>query len=321
MAEDLKPDSVRPRITVAICAWNEADVLADAVASVMNQSLPEHEYDVVVVDNRSTDGTGRILEELRGVYGRRFRSCREEQPGLSYARNRALVEAKAPLVAFIDADALAEPAWLAAIVESFADRERVGAVGGPVRIRWDRPRPHWWDDRLGEAMNEFQPHDKPRKLEYPHYPYGTNLAVRVSAVRDLGGFDAGLGRCGSNLCAGEDGELCLRLERAGWEVRFVPDALVHHRTIASRLRRRYILKRAFNHGRSQYIVESRHGFESGRYLTWPGIAGRLLSAVLRFRVDLPFLKFVLFRIGYHYQRTLFGRRRGAGSIILIPQRL
>ena len=154
MAEDPKPDSVRPRITAAICAFNEADVIADAVASVMNQSLPEHEYDVVVVDNRSTDVTGRILEALRGVYGRRFHSCREEQPGLSYARNRALVEAKAPLVAFIDADALAEPAWLAAIVESFAQRERVGAVGGPVSIRWDRPRPHWWDDRLGEAIRD-----------------------------------------------------------------------------------------------------------------------------------------------------------------------
>ena len=188
--------------------------------------------------------------------------------------------------------------------------ERAGAIGGPVEIRWDHPRPDWWDERLGEALNAWHDGEDAGPLSYPRYPYGTNFAVRADAARSAGGFATALGRRGRRLIAGEEGELCLRLERAGWSIRYTPDAVVHHRTAASRLRRRYILRRALQHGRSQRVVETMHGLESGRYLSWSGIAAKLVGRGVRLDWDLPFLKFILFRVGYQLQRS-FGRGRTA----------
>ncbi len=297
----------------AVCAHNEAGVLAGAVTSLMSQNKPAREYEVVVVDNASTDDTGRVLSELDRRYGRRLRIVREERLGLGHARNRALAEARGPLVSLIDADAVAEPGWLEAIVDAFARSPRVGVVGGPIRIRWDHPRPRWWDERLAEALNEYRQGDEPHQLHYPRYPYGTNLAVRVDAAHAVGGFATTLDRQGRRLLAGGDGELCLRLEKAGWETWYEPAAVVHHRTAADRLRRRYIFRRAFHHGRSQYLIEKRHDFESGRYLCLTRILGRTAANLLRRRCDLPYLKFILFRAGYHYQRTLSRLRQAEGN--------
>ena len=302
-----------PVITAVICAHNEAGFLEDAVDSLMGQSLPAFEREVLVIDNASTDGSDAVLAKLGRRHGRRrLRTVREERLGLCHARNRALAEASAPLVALIDADAVADPRWLDAIVRTFARGPEIGAVGGPIRIRWDHPTPRWWTDRLAEALNEYRPAEQSVQLHYPRYPYGTNLAVRVDAAQAAGGFDPRLDRQGRHLLAGGDGELCLRLEKAGWTTWYEPQALVHHRTTANRLRRRYIFRSAFHHGRSQYLIEHRHGFESGRYLSWPGIAGHLVSALGRGRLDLPCVKFILFRAGYHWQRTFTrpsGRRR------------
>lgn len=311
----------RARITVAICAHNEAPYLADCVASVMRQTfvrLSPH-YEVVVIDNRSTDSTPALLADLQRMYGGRLAVYCEERLGLSHARNRALREASAPLVAFLDADAVAEPDWLEGVLEAFSHSDRVGAVGGPVRVQWDHPRPRWWSAPLDEALNAFEPGDGSMRLSYPHYPYGTNFAVRVRAMERVrgvggeGGFAAALGRSGASLGAAEDGEVCLRLERAGWEIRLAPSAVVHHRTAPARLTRRYVLRRAFYHGRSQRLVEAMHDFESGRYLSWKRLASTLLARGLRGRFDLPFLKFILFRAGYQWQRTFGGRRPSRAS--------
>jgi hypothetical protein len=70
-----------------------------------------------------------------------------------------------------------------------------------------------------------------------------------------------------------------------------------------RLRRRYIMRRAFCPGRSQRLIERLNGFESGRYLSWPGIAAKAAWSALRLRCDLPFWKYLAFRVGYHYERT------------------
>lgn len=282
----------------------------------MRQTLPERDYEVVVVDNASIDATGRVLWELQGRYGRRLRVCREQRTGLSHARNLALAVAGAPIVAFIDADAVADPGWHEGILAAFRQAGPVAVVGGPVRIPWDQPRPRWWSRRLDEALNAYEPGRHPMTLGYPRYPYGTNFALRVDAAGAVGGFATALGRCGRTLAAGEEGELCLRLAQAGWEIRFAPDVVVHHRTLPERLSRRYILRRAFHHGRSQSLIESMHGFKSGRYESWTKMLGMVTTKLLRLRCDLPFLKFVVFRVGYRYQRARTRRRdvpRGNGS--------
>ena len=300
-----------PRLSVAVCAHEEARTVADTVESLLGQTVWPEAVEIILVDNGSRDGTLAVMGRMRNLDPARIRVVGEPRLGLSHARNRALEEARGEIVAFIDADAVADPAWMTALLVAFDADERIGVVGGPVEIRWDHPRPPWWDERLAEALNAWHPGDEAAPLSYPGYPYGTNFAVRAAAAVGCGGFAAALGRQGRRLLAGEEGELCLRMERAGWSVHYTPEAVVHHRTAASRLRRRYILRRALQHGRSQRMLETMHGIDSGRYLSWPGIVARLLRQGIRLDLDLPFLKFILFRIGYQYQRS-FGPRTPHG---------
>lgn len=288
-------------VTVCICAHNEADVLADAVESAMAQRMSADQYEVLVVDSASEDGTGQLLCSLGAKWGARMRWVRADQPGLSQARNCGLAEADGAIVAYLDADAVADPGWLSAIVDAFAADRACGAAGGPVHVRWDHDQPTWWRRELDEALNFYNPGASAMGLTYPKYPYGTNLAVRTEAAAALGGFAGGLGRRGRALLAGEDGEMCYRLERAGWSVQFAPDAVVHHRTKADRLTRRFILKRAYQHGRSQRAIECMHGFESGLYPSLGKLIGMLIGRIAMLRCGLPFLKYWLFRVGYRLE--------------------
>lgn len=297
-------DPTRPRITATICAHNAAPFLCDVVGSVMDQTLSPADYDVLVVDNDSTDDTGEVIASLSRDYADRLRAVSEPNRGLSNARNKALTSATAPIVAFIDADAVADRDWLRRVLEVFDESPRAGVVGGTILVQWDQPRPRWWDSRLDEAMGFFWPADEKLRTHYPRYPYGGNFAVRQEAIRQAGAYLPDLGRQGKRLLAGEEGELCLRIEGAGWEIWFTPHAIVHHRTAAHRLKRSFIIKRAFHHGRSQRLLESLHGFESGLYLSWPRIALSILRNAIRFDLGLPFLKYIAFRIGYQYQRAL-----------------
>ncbi|MHC5025881.1 MAG: glycosyltransferase family 2 protein [Planctomycetota bacterium] len=280
-----------PRLSVAVCAHNEARTITQTVESLLEQTVWPESVEIILVDNGSTDGTLAVMGRVRNLDPARIRVVREQTLGLSHARNRALEEARGEMTAFIDADAVADPAWITSLLVAFDVDETIAAIGGPVEIRWDHPRPAWWDERLAEALNAWRPAD---------------FTVRTEVARSAGGFATSLGRRGRGLLAGEEGELCLRMERAGHSIHYTPDAVVHHRTAASRLRRRYILRRALQHGRSQRLLETMHGLESGRYLSWPAIAARLCGRGLRFDWDLPFLKFILFRIGYQYQRSIGG---------------
>ena len=277
----------------------------------MAQTLPGDAYEVLVVDNNSTDETPNILRELKERCGHRLRVVSETQQGLSHARNRALADAAAPLVAFLDADSVAEERWLESMADVFDAHPRAGVVGGRIEVQWDAPKPRWWDDRLDEAMGRFSPSDRQTQLQYPRFPYGGNFAVRTAAIDEVGGFLTHLGRSGTGLLAGEEGELCLRMEQDGWEIHYTPAAPVHHRATRERLTRRFILRRAFNHGRSQYLMEARHGFESGLYLSRARVLSNLLANLVRMNWKLPYLKFICFRIGYHYQRTVSDRPQPA----------
>jgi len=292
--------------TVCICAHNEAHVLADAVESVMAQRLSADQYEVLVVDSASTDRTPELLCTLKARWGARLRWVREEESGLSRARNRGLAEADGTIVAFIDADAVADPGWLTAIVDAFHTQANVGAVGGPVNVKWDHDTPKWWRRELDEVFNHYSPCETAARLRYPRYPYGTNLAVRTEAAAALGGFSNGLGRRGRTLLAGEDGEMCLRLEKARWLIWFEPGATVHHRTKAERISKTYILRRAFRHGRSQRAIERMHSFDSGLYPSMWTLIGLLLSRVFTLRCTVLFMKFWLFRAGYRWEGLVGG---------------
>ena len=208
-------------------------------------------FEVIVIDNASTDDTATVAASAGA------RCVREEKLGLSHARNRGIAEAKGEFIAFIDDDAWPEPDWLKELEQAFTDPS-VACAGGRVIPAWKTLSgwPDWLHERL---IGFFTVVDYPdyRKLSYPDYPAGTNMAFRKSILAEVGGFNAELGRSGASLQSGEETDLCLRIEQAGNSIVHTPDAVVHHHVHEGRLTREWVRERCHCQGVSSAIIEKK----------------------------------------------------------------
>jgi glycosyltransferase involved in cell wall biosynthesis len=282
-------------LTAAVCAHNEGRFLAGCLRSLAAQDAAD--FEILVVDNASTDETAELARQFAGREPR-ARVVREEVLGLSAARNRALAEARGQVVAFIDADAVADPAWLSALGRAFREEPAAAVVGGRVLVRWGSPPPRWWAPALDEVFNRFDYPEPRKEMRYPRYPYGTNLAVHVEIGRRLGGFHTRLGRHGQALLAAEEVALCWRAECAGHKVVYTRDALVHHLGRNELATRSYILRRALAHGSSQRLAEKLADIPPGSFPGPLRFAVTLLADAARLRLSLARLKYHAFRLGY-----------------------
>ena len=203
-----------PKVSVVICAYNAADTLDDCLNSLAQLSYPDHE--VIVVNDGSKDDTEAIARRYPFI-----RLITTANNGLSVARNIGLSAAKGAIVAYTDADVRVDPDWLTYLVQPFLQSDVV-AAGGPNVVPPDDP---WiaqcvarapggpthvlFDDRIAE-----------------HVP-GCNLAVRRDALLAIGGFNP------IYLRAGDDVDVCWRLQARGGKIGFAPAALVWHHHRAS----------------------------------------------------------------------------------------
>jgi GT2 family glycosyltransferase len=239
--------------TVAVCTHDRAPVLPRVIEPAVAQARGAG-AEVLVVDNASTDTTPAVLGELARRHAPTLRMVREPELGLSAARNRALAEARGEVVAFLDDDAVPRPGWLPALLAPYAD-PGVACVGGRVLLRFAAPPPPWLGPALFSALSAFDLGDRPRAIRYgdADYPYGANISFRVGAARAQGGFSTRVGLRGANQLQHEETDLCYRLEHAGGEVRYAPDAVVDHWIAGDRLTPAWFLARHSRGGRSAAI--------------------------------------------------------------------
>ncbi len=176
---------------------------------------------------------------------------REPRPGLSHARNRALAACEDDeVVAFVDDDALVGPGWLGRLAAAWeAAAQRVACVGGPVRPRFAGPRPSWLSDAMLPALSmvDYGPHalDLDPALRTV---YGANISFRCGPLRAVGGFDPAFGHRPGRDWFSEEDEAQRALARAGYVIRYVPDAYVWHVVAPARLHPRRLLQRRFRYG-------------------------------------------------------------------------
>jgi GT2 family glycosyltransferase len=251
--ESVKP--VRPDVSVVICAYTEArwDPLVAAVEALVRQTRPPREV-IVVVDHNAglLAGAGSALSCARVVPN-------EDRPGLSGSRNTGVRHATGRIVAFLDDDALPDPAWLETLAAAFEDQAVVGA-GGLALPDWvDGPRPRWLPPEMYWVVG-CSYLGLPTEVAEIRNPIGANMAFRREVLRDAGGFLEGIGRVGTVPLGCEETELAIRVRRmTGGVVLHLPDARVSHRVTASRVTWRYFLARCWSEGLSKALVAGHAG--------------------------------------------------------------
>jgi glycosyltransferase involved in cell wall biosynthesis len=184
----------------------------------------------------------------------KVRVVHEEKLGLSNARNRAIREAAGEYIVFMDDDETPHPDWLRAY-ERLILTERPDALGGRIEVMFeDGERPPWLQDELLGFLGQLDHGHAACCLVDPATPiFGGNFAFRKEVFARIGTFDAGLGRKGVVNVGGEDTEMFRRMIGAGCHVWWVPDAVIHHRIQAAKLRRGYFLDLHFRQGRTEGI--------------------------------------------------------------------
>jgi GT2 family glycosyltransferase len=229
--------------------------LERALDSLEHQSIGDDAFEVIVVDNSSSDDTRSVVEAAVGrVPGLRY--VRHDVIGLSAARNRAIEEARGEVYAILDDDAVASPTWLEVMAAAFERHARAGAIGGRIELIWPGPAPAWISEETAPLYARFDGGPVEREFRFPHMPFGTNLGLRADIVEKVGGFSTELGRVGGSLISGEEAELCFRIATAGYLVMYEPDLQVGHHVLPERVSRRWLLFRSFEQGRTRAIAQA-----------------------------------------------------------------
>ena len=242
--------STATSLTVALCTHNHARRLNKTLLGLARLVPPESPWELLIVDNASTDDTAQLVASPGWrTPGTKVRVVREERLGVSNARNRAISEASGEYVVFMDDDETPDPQWLRAY-ERIILAHRPDSLGGRIEVQLeDSNRPSWLQDELLGFLGRLDYGGTTRPLTEFDTPIFTgNAGFLKETFARIGLFDAGLGRRGANNTGGEDVDIYRRMIRAGCSVWWVPDAVIHHRVTAGKLRRSYFLDLHFRQG-------------------------------------------------------------------------
>jgi glycosyltransferase involved in cell wall biosynthesis len=238
-------------ISAVICTHNRDKYIGKAIASLIDQTLDKDSYEIIVVDNRSTDNTASIIKEMEST-STNIKYILEENLGLSIARNTGWQNARGRYIAFLDDDAAASPSWLARIVECFeTGDESVAEVGGRVDPIWQTPPPSWLTTPLKHSLALVDWGDSPKVLPPDQWLAGVNVAYRRTILEKFNGFCTALGRKGKKLLSMEEILLKDQLAAMGFKSYYDPRIFVRHHIPASRLTRGWFFKRYFWQGVSE----------------------------------------------------------------------
>jgi glycosyltransferase involved in cell wall biosynthesis len=218
------------KISVIVCTYNRSEHLGGALRTLCHQTLDKSEYEVIVVDNNSADGTRELVEEF----------CR-------YARNRGWREARGKYVAYIDDDARAGEHWLKTALALLENTKPVPlCLGGPILPFYNTTKPIWFKEEI-RAWG-----DSPRYLGPGESFSGSNMIWRKEIVETLGGFDVRSGVRGDYLSIGEETVLFEKIWHSFEQPHFYysPELAVHHWVPPAKMTVAYQLKRAFAAGQS-----------------------------------------------------------------------
>lgn len=274
------------RFSVIVCTLNRAALLCDALESLCAQKTQRDEFEIVVVDNGSTDDTKEIVERFGGK-GTAVRYVYEAEKGLSCARNTGWRQCLGEYVGYVDDECRVPEGWLSR-AEELAREKTPDVFGGPFYPFYRTPKPEWFLDRYESV--EFG--EESRELLAHEYLAGGNIFISRDVLITMGGFDTALGMKGQTMAYGEETDLQARLRKqSGGEALIYYDRRLwlFHTVRPEKMRLGWRLRQAVVEGRERVSMgfSSEDPAESRSRLLWKCVhmSLRMVRVTVRALID------------------------------------
>ncbi len=240
-------------ISVVICTYNRADMLADTLESFLKLKKPaEYKYELLIVDNNSNDRTNEIVAQYENSHTN-IRYVFEPLAGLSFARNRGISEARGNIVAFVDDDVFFDCNWLIELSNILSDHPEAACFGGKSIPKFEAEIPDWYENEFLQVYGSTNSGEVIKWMEFPEHPFGLNMAFRRDIFEQIGAFNTQLGRKKKNLLSSEELDIFWRVNNCGLKVIYSPHALLYHRIPAERISKEWIISRYYWQGISDIV--------------------------------------------------------------------
>ena len=244
-----------PFVSVVVCTYNRKNLLKSCLNSVYAQDYPKSNFEVIIVDGGSTDGTEELCKEFPQI-----QFITETRFGLAYARNKGAELARGFIVAYTDDDCIVDKQWLRNLVAGFQVSKNVMGVGGPVYPLHPEIIPE--KIYVKAALGLF---DDGESTKLTEGIITSNSAFKKEIFKTIK-FDETLGitRRGKLILCGEDTDFCQTLIDSGYKLLYTPYAKVYHQIRKERIRVSYIVKHAVHNG----IGQTRFYFKKKKSRIW-----------------------------------------------------
>ena len=253
-------------LSLIISTYNNAVSLERTLNSVAKQDADKSIWECVVVNNNSTDDTAeRVAKFAKEHTEITIRLVEEPQQGLSYARNRGIVESKGQFLAFIDDDETINEGFVSAYIDLF--RNHGAFVGsGALKVCYDSGRPKWMSHYTEKMIaNPLDLGNEIITITSSITPTGGNMAFNREVFNLYGNFDTSLGRKGKELFGGEENDMFDRVRNLGERVFYTPHAIAYHHIADHKLTPDYFEKLSYGVGVSKRLRAEKYGTEKALF--------------------------------------------------------
>ncbi|MDU2673168.1 MAG: glycosyltransferase [Clostridium sp.] len=227
------------KVSVVICTYNRESYLKLCLEGLFKNNEDRSLYEVIVIDNKSTDNTRQIVESFK--VNEEIRYVYEERVGLSNARNRGINEANYDIIAYLDDDAIPEKGYINNIICGFNEHQ-VKCGGGKIIPIWTVDKPQWYSEQFNGVFTILDCGDKDKVLDID-YPYGANMFFLKSELIKVGGFNTELGLKGNEIIMGEDDDMFIRFKNKGHKIWYLSQVAVKHHVPEGKINKEYVKKR------------------------------------------------------------------------------
>lgn len=241
------------KISVIICSYNREKYIVNAMHSLYNQTIGRQDYEVIVVDNNSTDNTKQVCTEyIEGKQDYNIQYVEEKKQGATFARNTGAAIAQGEYFVFMDDDAVANEDFLEQILAFFAAHPDADGVGGKIIPLYVPGEPKWMSYYVSSLVGNFDYSKEVKEFEKNKFPLESNMVTTKKIFEESGGFDVLLpGVVGTLRIGGESKGYHIKLQQAGKKIYYSPEIIVQHVVEVVKLTREYRYRVASGIGRGE----------------------------------------------------------------------